>query len=382
MKMIIVFVTTFSLSAFGTDAFLKKQRFIKSITSIKTQIEKIKEKEVVSELRQFVNSSKGRLVGTDSHQKSRIYLEQRIKELDPGIKTQSSSFSVEEFTPDLAYGHAFYQKDFDDQIKNKLNPADPQYKKWDFFTKNTQNFLQSKKGIKGYNLVWEKKGLVNPNQFIILSAHYDTIAHDPKTLKITPEKDMPGADDNGSGVAILLQLISTLSQLDLDKTVRIVFFDFEELAFLGSRSYVETHLDELKSTNFKGLLNLEMLGHDSKKGPKVKKSGDMKIYIRAQNLDGGKLDQEMIAPIKKCSDKVVSQVDFNLEANSFNSSDHINFWEKDLKAVTFSQNWEEDFNQARYHTSNDFVETINLKTFFYSARYISASLLCWNYDIL
>lgn len=354
---------------------------IKNIQHLKTVIEKNKEKDIVSELRHFVDSSKSRFVGTANHLKALEYLKKRIIELDPGIASGKSTLNIEEFSPDFDYAKAFYQKDFDDQIKGKFVASDPLYIKWFNFTENTKKFINTLKDIRGSNLVWEKKGVINPSEYIVIGAHYDTIAHDKKTLEITPDVEMPGADDNGSGVAILLRLIATLAPLDLNKSVKVVFFDFEEVAFLGSRSFVHKHLDELKSSNNKGFINLEMLGHDTRPGAKVKKSGDMRIYVRSANDKGHLLDMNLINPMKICADKIVSQVDFKIEANSFNSSDHINFWEKDIPSVTFTQNWEDDFNEARYHTSNDFVETLNLKTFYQSARYVMASLMCWNYDL-
>ncbi len=370
-----------SLILNSSKAIAKNKSLIKTKSALKIEIENNKEKDIVLELRNFVGASKSRFVGTANHQKSLEYLKQRITELDLGIGSGLSKLSVEEFTPDYDYAKDLYQKDFDGQIKGKFDVNDPTYKKWYGFTENTKSFIDTLKKVKGTNLIWEKKGIINPEQFIIIGAHYDTIAHDKSTLKITPHVDMPGADDNGSGVAILLRLIATLSSLDLAKSVKVVFFDFEEVGFLGARSFVNSHLAELQSENNKGFLNLEMLGHDSRPGGKIKKSGDMKIYTRATGDKGHLNDLALINPLKSCADSVVTQVNFSIEANSFNSSDHINFWEKDIRAVTFTQNWEEDFNEARYHTSNDFVETLNLKTYYQSARYIMAILMCWNYDL-
>ena len=78
---------------------------------------------------------------------------------------------------------------------------------------------------------------------------------------------------------------------------------------------------------------------------------------------------------------MTSRVKFKLEPNGFNSSDHINFWGEGFPAITFSQNWETDLN-PRYHSSDDFVETLNLKTWYASYQYITGAVLSWAFDIL
>jgi Peptidase family M28 len=62
---------------------------------------------------------------------------------------------------------------------------------------------------------------------VIIGAHFDTV------------KDSPGADDNGSGVAALLELARLLAGLPLGIRVRLVAFDLEEAGFFGSRAVAE-----------------------------------------------------------------------------------------------------------------------------------------------
>jgi aminopeptidase YwaD len=61
---------------------------------------------------------------------------------------------------------------------------------------------------------------------LLLGAHYDAVP------------GSTGANDNGSGVAVLLDLIRSLSDRPLRFPLRIVFFDLEEQELTGSRAYV------------------------------------------------------------------------------------------------------------------------------------------------
>jgi Iap family predicted aminopeptidase len=94
------------------------------------------------------------------------------------------------------------------------------------------------------NIVTEIPGK-NEDEVIIIGGHYDS--HD----------NSPGARDNGSGVTSILELARILysTGVEFEKTIRFVFFGVEELACVGSSSYVLNHLDELD--NIKLLLNLD-----------------------------------------------------------------------------------------------------------------------------
>ena len=78
---------------------------------------------------------------------------------------------------------------------------------------------------------------------IVVGAHYD--AHD---------KTCPGANDNGAGCVILLNLIEELKETNLK--VDFVFFDKEEQGGIGSREYIEN----VGRENIKGMINLDMCG--------------------------------------------------------------------------------------------------------------------------
>ena len=124
-----------------------------------------------------------------------------------------------------------------------------------------------------------------------------------------------------------------------------------------------------------------MLGHDSKRNDKEKRFGNFKAYIIKKDQPGSTGDKKLYERLNRIGSKMTSKVKFKLEANSFNSSDHINFWGEGFTAITFTQNWESDLN-PRYHTSNDFVETLNLKTWYASYLYLSGAVLSWVFDIL
>ena len=60
--------------------------------------------------------------------------------------------------------------------------------------------------------------------------------------------------------------------------------------------------------------------------------------------------------------------------NGFNRSDNWSFWENGFGAVTLSEDWENDFNDANYHTSHDLPETLNYGFLQEAADLLVASL--------
>ncbi len=90
------------------------------------------------------------------------------------------------------------------------------------------------------------------DSLIVFTAHYDHLGLMGKGTYF------PGAHDNASGVAMLLDMAKTLSQKENNYTIVFLFLSAEELGLLGSQYFVENPLFELSKIKF--LINLDMLG--------------------------------------------------------------------------------------------------------------------------
>jgi Zn-dependent M28 family amino/carboxypeptidase len=242
--------------------------------------------------------------------------------------------------------------------------------------------LNEIKNVPGKNFIWEKKGSIHPNEVIIVGANYDTLNHDPKTMKIDMKSNMPGADNNGSGTTMLLQMAKIFNLLDTPRTIRLVFLDAEEFGFLGSKAYIDT-LKQNSNEKILGFVNLVMLGNDTKIKDTEKKFNNMKVYLRDPNIDKDEAqkDLSLVNTITNSGKAMYPMIEFKPVANGMNSSSQIRFWEAKIPALCFTQNWETDFN-PRFHTPDDFVETINMNTYTNGLRYILSSLLALSFGIV
>jgi hypothetical protein len=91
--------------------------------------------------------------------------------------------------------------------------------------------------------------------YILVSAHYDSRMQDINQTNARA----PGADDNASGVAAVLELARILSKLNLENNIQFVLFSGEEQGQWGSKAYVE-YL-QANNTKLDLVINLDMIGY-------------------------------------------------------------------------------------------------------------------------
>lgn len=96
------------------------------------------------------------------------------------------------------------------------------------------------------------KGTQHPDSFIVFTAHYDHLGAMGK------EAYFPGANDNASGVSMLLNLAKHYKTHPAKYSVAFIFFSGEEAGLLGSKYYTEHPAFPL--SNIKFLTNLDLLG--------------------------------------------------------------------------------------------------------------------------
>jgi aminopeptidase YwaD len=104
------------------------------------------------------------------------------------------------------------------------------------------------------NLAAVVRGSTQPDSFLVVSAHYDHLGMMGK------QTYFPGANDNASGVALLLELAAHYARPENRPTCSVVFllFGAEEAGLVGSSYFVRHPLVPLASIKF--LLNLDLLG--------------------------------------------------------------------------------------------------------------------------
>ncbi len=189
---------------------------------------------------------------------------------------------------------------------------------------------------------------------ILIGAHYDAV---PGT---------PGADDNATGVAVLLELVAVFKAQPLKYPVRLVAFDLEEAGLLGSTAYA-TDLKAQKQP-LRLMLSLEMLGYrDSSPNsqnypdlikPFYRDRGDFIALVGNLSaiFDLIRLSRQIGkhgTPCQFLPDPTNGKL---IPITGF--SDHSPFWEQGYKAIMVTDT--AMLRNPHYHKPSDTLESLDL----------------------
>ncbi len=213
----------------------------------------------------------------------------------------------------------------------------------------------SVRGREYYNLCLKLPGHNNLAPAVI-GAHYDTVP------------GCPGADDNATGVAVLLELARYFSTHPPHRPVHLVAFDLEEYGLLGSRNYVQT----LAGQAIHVMLSLEMLGYCAKpSAPQPSQaypiSGLNRIYPTTGDfiaLIGNWQTVFILQRLQKTFKQAgvrcawLPMINRGKPLPATRRSDHAPFWDADYNAILVTDTAE--LRNPHYHQSTDTVDTLDL----------------------
>jgi len=197
----------------------------------------------------------------------------------------------------------------------------------------------------------EGKGGLPP---ILIGAHYDAV---PGT---------PGADDNATGVAALLELARAFAAEPLNYPVRIVAFDMEEYGMLGSSQYAADLQQQQQPLRL--MLSLEMLGYcDSAPGSQRYPAGLQYFYPNRGNfiaLVGNLSTIPDLIHLSRTIRKAGTPSEWlpvpvrGLIVPQTRLSDHSPFWDRGYRAMMVTDT--AFMRNPHYHKRSDRIETLNL----------------------
>ncbi len=189
---------------------------------------------------------------------------------------------------------------------------------------------------------------------ILIGAHYDAV---PGT---------PGADDNATGVAVLLELASIFASEPVKYPVRLVAFDMEEYGLSGSKQYA----DDLKQQGqrLRLMLSLEMLGYcDSTPGSQRYPAGLERFYPDRGDFIALIGNLATIPDLIRLS-RNIRKTEIPCEwlpvpnrgviVPDTRRSDHAPFWDKGYRAMMVTDT--ANMRNPHYHKPSDRIETLDL----------------------
>ena len=192
------------------------------------------------------------------------------------------------------------------------------------------------------------------DEIVLLSAHHDAWYF--------------GADDNASGVAVILEAARVLADTNPDRTIRIASFDREEEGLVGAAAYADAGTDGLYR-----IVNLDSVAYtDSAPGSQksilgldAPDTGDFLAVIAAEGSQDDlaavlSLGPLLAQPVKTAGVLANGTAHSALETDLLRS-DHAPFWAQGVGGVFLTDTTE--FRNPRYHTPEDTIDTLDPEFF-------------------
>ncbi|MCB9435522.1 MAG: M20/M25/M40 family metallo-hydrolase [Anaerolineales bacterium] len=201
------------------------------------------------------------------------------------------------------------------------------------------------------NVVMFINGTDGEAGIIMIGAHYDTVASADITNGTSYQ---PGANDNGSGVAVVLELARILAEQPHRATIMFVLFAGEELGKYGSNAFLTDYI-QANNIQLKAMLNLDIVG--SPTGPNGERyDNQMRVYSAPPNES---VSRQMARQIEFASQYFVQDMTVNVQKTIDRPgrwSDHETFSEAGFPAIRLI---EQEDDASRTHNTRDNTDDID-----------------------
>ncbi|MDH5668062.1 MAG: M28 family peptidase [Nitrospira sp.] len=206
------------------------------------------------------------------------------------------------------------------------------------------------------------------NAPLIIAAHYDTV------------EGSPGADDNASALAVLLDVAQRLKEISLERPVQYIAFCLEEENLLGSRAYT-AHLAATQQP-IQGAVVLECVGYakDEEGSQKIPPGVPIAVPTVGNFLAviGNQASTSLTQAVSRTMGMHIPIVPLVVPGNGevlpdTRRSDHTAFWEQGFPAVMLTDT--ANFRNPHYHRPTDTIDTLNLDFMASVADAVTAAMI-------
>ena len=186
------------------------------------------------------------------------------------------------------------------------------------------------------------------HEYIVVGSHYDHLgmggkdsgSRRPDTLGVHP-----GADDNASGDAVVLQLARYFKKVRMPRSIVFAFFGAEEQGLIGSKNFLEwmKHADDQRinlPADVKGIVamvNLDMVG---------------RMRDHAMSVSGTGTSSEFKAIAEQVAE--LTKLNISCTPDGYGPSDHASFVAADIPVLFLTTG-----GHMEYHTPDDVPSTLN-----------------------
>lgn len=204
------------------------------------------------------------------------------------------------------------------------------------------------------------------DRVLIISGHLDSRASDVMDAK----SDAPGANDDASGVAAMMELTRIMSKREFPFTLLFVAVTGEEQGLYGARHLAEIAKEE--KWNVVAMINNDMIGNSLSSGTNLRDNTRVRVFSetipyleteeeakmrKSTNRDNDSPSRELARYIKTVTNQYVDQLDINLVYRNdrfLRGGDHTPFSQNGFTAIRFCEmNENYDHQHQNLRTEND-----------------------------
>lgn len=209
---------------------------------------------------------------------------------------------------------------------------------------------------RGPNVIATIEGSERPNEWYIIGAHYDSTSEN--TSEATP-----GAEDNASGTAGLLEIARALTKYPPKATIVLIAFSGEEQGTVGSRAYVQKLISSGNREKVKAVIIMDMVGYSS--------DDDLDCLLETSKAN------EPFTNILAAAAKTYTTLRIVKTFNYF-GSDHVPFIDNKMQTVLTIDNEWSDF--PHYHTTQDTPDLLSIPIAQQILRMNVATIALWSHQ--
>jgi Zn-dependent M28 family amino/carboxypeptidase len=219
--------------------------------------------------------------------------------------------------------------------------------------------LYEARGIDCRNLEITLTGSQSPEAILLIGAHYDSV------------HGSPGANDNGTGVAALLEISHLMSTAQPKLSVRFVAFVNEEPPFfywnnMGSMVYAA--MAKRRGDDIRGMVSLETIGYYSDEPRSQRYPPLFSLFYPDQgnflgfvsNLRSRKWLRRVVSAFRAHSDFPVQSVSMVEWVPGIGWSDHLAFWRQGYPALMVTDT--APYRYPHYHTAADTPDRVDYQS--------------------
>ncbi len=207
-------------------------------------------------------------------------------------------------------------------------------------------------GIKCENVIAVQRGSEFPDIYVIIGAHFDSYS--------IQGGNAPGADDNATGSAVVMEAARLLSEQQTSYTVIYALWDAEESGMIGSGYYARQA--KLNGDSVLVVINCDMLGWDGNNGNKMDiHTKNVGVSVRAADL------------CKELNELYEIGLNARIVNPGISSSDHESFLSRGISAIFLTEDHDVSHSDVN-HTGSDLFENLTLDYYLKNAKLAIATI--------